>query len=1127
MDLGDWLRSLGLGKYEAAFRENEIDKSVLLRLTAEDLKELGVTALGHRVKLLDAIAALRSDVPDKPPSVDTAGTLSVPSARPEDRAERRQVTVMFCDLVGSTALATSMDPEDLREVISAYQKCAAESVRRFDGYVAKFLGDGILVYFGYPEAHEDDAERAVRAGLELISAVAKLKTHASLQTRVGIATGLVVVGDLIGSGEAQERGIVGETPNLAARLQGLAEPNGVVIAEGTRRLLGSLFEFQDVGPQELKGIPGSVRAWSVLRPRSVESRFEALHEGGLTTLVGREEECELLLRRWAKAKTGEGQVVLLSGEPGIGKSRLTAALMERLADEPHTRIRCFCSPQHTDSALYSIIGQIERAAGLTHNDTPKMKLDKLDALLAQSSTSPDDAALFAEMLSLPTDGRYPTLQLTPQQRRQRTLEALVSQIASLSRQNPLLMIFEDAHWTDPTSLELFGRIVNKIPALRVLLIVTYRPEFEPPWIGRPYVTTLTINRLAERDVVTIIDRVVGNSPLPEGIKQDIIERTDGIPLFVEEITKAVLEAGAMEAAERAIATIPSPSVAVPATLHASLMARLDRLGSAKEVAQIGAVIGREFSYALLAAVANKQDAELQAALDRLVAAGLLFRQGLPPHATYVFKHALVLDAAYGTLLREPRRALHARIAERLESLFADVTANQPELLARHYTEAGLIAKAASFWGKAGQRSQERSALVEAAEQFTRALAQMAALQPASSLRREQIRLQVALVSTLFHVKGHAALETKAAAEQARILIEQAERLGEPLEDPLMLFSVLYGFWAANLLAFNGDALREVSAQFLSLAERQGVTVPLMVGHRCMGVALACTGNPAQSREHYDRALSMYDPAVHREFASRFTSDIRVATLQFRALTLWLLGYPDAALADADQALTEAREIGQVFTTMPALNIVTFTLILCGNYAKADVQAGHLTALADEKGVPFWKANGMLHHGCVLALTGKASNAVQTLTSAITAWRSTGSTFRAPVHLTCLAKAHADLGQFDEAWHRLDEAMMKAEEGKEAWFNAEIERFGGEITLMSPQPDAAKAEDHFKRALAVAHQQQAKSFELRASMSLARLWRDQGEPQRARELLAPVYNWFTEGFDTLDLKEAKTFLASLA
>ena len=457
------------------------------------------------------------------------------------------MTVMFSDLVGSTALSARMDPEDLREVISAYQKCVAETVQRFGGFVAKYMGDGVLIYFGYPQAHEDDAERAVRAGLELVAAVSALKTHAPLQTRVGIATGLVVVGDLIGSGASQEQAIVGETPNLAARLQGVAEPNTVVIAESTRKLVGNLFELEDLGAQDLKGIAGPVRAWAALRPASVEGRFEAMHASGLTELVGREEELDLLLRRWSKAKSGEGQVVLLSGEPGIGKSRLTAALLERLATEPHTRLRYFCSPQHTDSALYPIIGQIERAAGFARDDKPQTKLDKLDAMLAQSSTSAQDAALFAEMLSLPNDGRYPALELTPQQRRQRTLEALVLQVAVLSRQNPVLMIFEDTHWTDPTSLELFGRVVDRIPRLRVLLIVTFRPEFEPPWIGRPYVTALTLNRLGEREIAAMIDGVRGNKPLPESIRQDIIERTDGVPLFVEEMTKAVLEAGKVKA----------------------------------------------------------------------------------------------------------------------------------------------------------------------------------------------------------------------------------------------------------------------------------------------------------------------------------------------------------------------------------------------------------------------------------------------------------------------------------------------------------------------------------------------------------------------------------------------------
>jgi class 3 adenylate cyclase len=687
---------LGLGKYEAIFRENDIDEAVLPSLTHENLKELGVASFGHRVKLLDAIAALRNEASGKAPSVDAATTSSAPSASPEDRAERRQVTVMFSDLVGSTALSARMDPEDLREVISSYQKCVAETVQRFGGFVAKYMGDGVLVYFGYPQAHEDDAERAVRAGLELVAAVGDLKTHAPLRTRVGIATGLVVVGDLIGSGEAQERGIIGETPNLAARLQGVAEPNSIVIAESTRKLVGNLFELEDLGSKDLKGITGPVRAWVAVRPSSVEGRFEAFHASGLTELVGREEELELLLRRWSKAKAGEGQVVLLSGEPGIGKSRLTAALMERLAPEPHTRLRHFCSPQHTDSALYPIISQMERAAGFAHEDRPQQRLHKLDALLAQTFTPQQNAALFAEMLSIPNDGRYPTLELTPQQRRQKTLEALTGQLEALSRSNPVLMIFEDVHWLDPTSLEVLGRTVDRLRTLGVLLIATYRPEFEPPWIGRPYVTALSLNRLGEREIVALIGRVTGNKSLTESIRRDIIERTDGIPLFVEEMTKAVLEAESEGDARKTTAAVPSSAQAVPASLHASLMARLDRLGTAKDVAQTGAAIGREFSHALLTAVMRKPEAEINTALDRLIAAGLLFRQGIAPHATYLFKHALVQDAAYGTLLREPRRALHARIAETLDSRFSEIAESHSELLARHYTKAGLIEKAALF-----------------------------------------------------------------------------------------------------------------------------------------------------------------------------------------------------------------------------------------------------------------------------------------------------------------------------------------------------------------------------------------------------------------------------------------------
>jgi predicted ATPase len=626
----------------------------------------------------------------------------------------------------------------------------------------------------------------------------------------------------------------------------------------------------------------------------------------------------------------------------------------------------------------------------------------------------------------------------------------------------------------------------------------------------------------------MIDRIVGNRHLPAEIRQDIIERTDGIPLFLEEMTKAVLEAPSQTAAERMAAAIPSSAVTVPATLHASLMARLDRLGGpAKDVAQIGAAIGREFSHALLAAVTRNPEAEFQSALDRLVSAGLLLRQGLPPQATYLFKHALVQDAAYGTLLRDTRRALHARIAKTLESRFAEIADNQPEVLARHCTEAGLIEEAAALWGKAGQRSLARSALVEAVEQLTRSLGQIATLPTTPALRREQIKLQVALINPLFHTKGYAAPETKAAAERARLLIEQAEALGEPAEDPLLLFSVLYGFWVASYIAFNGGVMRELASQFAALAEKQGAMVPLMIADRVMGISLLCTGDIAQSRRHFDRAMALYDPAEHRLLATRFGQDNRVAVFSYRSLALWFLGYPEAALADSNQALKDAREIGQAATLMYALPHSSLTHILRGNYATANAEANEVVALADEKGALLWKGAGTMFQGCALAMTDKASDAVHMITSGMTAWRSTGATNWLPLYLTYLTRAHANLGQFDQAWHCSSEALTTIEVTNERWFEAEVHRVTGEIALKSPEPDAIKAQSYFERALAIARKQQAKSWELRASMSLARLWRDQGKVQQARELLAPVYGWFTEGFNTRDLKEAKALLEELA
>ena len=1122
MDVGDWLRGLGLGQYEAAFRESEIEADVLAELTDQHLKDLGI-ALGNRLRILRAIRELSVAAP-APDQVAAR-----PAQEPLDGAERRQLTVMFCDLVGSTALSARLDPEDMRAIIATYHKCCANLIERGGGFVAKYMGDGVLAYFGYPQSHEHDAERAVRAGLAIVEAAPKLEAAggAPLRVRVGIATGIVVVGDLLGSGESQERGVVGDTPNLAARLQSSAAPDSVVIAEGTRKLLGNLFELQDLGRLDLKGVAGPTRAFAALRPGSQESRFEALHADGLTALVGREEERDLLQRRWANAKAGEGQVALLSGEAGIGKSRLTAAFLEELAGEVHTRMRYFCSPQHTDSPLYPIIGHMERAAGHAREDDARTKLDKLDALLTQSATSREDAALFADMLSLPNDGRYPVLKLAPQQVRQKTLEALIAQIEAISRQSPVLMIFEDAHWADPSSLEVFGRLVDRINGLRVLLFVTSRPEFAAAWIGRPHVTALAIRRLAASEAMALIERVAGNRPLAVNIRRDIVERADGIPLFVEEMTKAVLEAEDEGAADRTVAAVPSPALAVPASLHASLMARLDRLGSAKGVAQIGAAIGREFPHALLAPVARLPDLELAEALDRLVGAGLLFRQGLPPHDTYLFKHALLQDAAYGALLREPRRALHARIAEVIESQFPEIAENQPELLARHSAEAGMIEQSARLWGKAGQRSLARSALIEAEAQLARALVQIASLPGTAALRREAIKLQVALLNAQMHAKGYGAPDTKASLDRARSLIENAEAQGETPEDPLALFSVLYGFWVANYIASNGGAMGELATQFLELAEKQGATIPLMIGHRLMGVSSLNAGNFASGRAHFDRAFGLYEPLEHRPLATRFGQDIGVAILSWRALTLWALGYPGSAREDAERALHEAREIGHPATLLFALTVTWLTELFCGYYEDAKAQAVEAVALGDERGALFWKGVGMMFEACVSALAGETANGGQTIASSIAFYRSTGASVLLPFIQSCLARAHAASGQNDDAWQWIDRTLNAVEASGERWCEAEVHRTAGEIALNSSDPDAAKAQAHFERALKIARAQQARSWELRAATGLARLWRDQGRRTEARDLLAPIYSWFTEGFDTLDLREAKALLDNLA
>jgi class 3 adenylate cyclase len=1111
-EISDWLEKLGMSEYAQRFAENRIDLSVLPELTDQHLNDLGLP-LGDRLKMLRAIREL-SGATSLPPQ---------PERRPQDAAERRQLTVMFCDLVGSTALSAKLDPEDLRTIIGSYHRCCTEVITKSGGFVAKYMGDGVLAYFGYPQAHEDDAERAVRAGLALVESVPKLDGHGgtALQVRIGVATGTVVVGDLLGEGAAQEQAVVGETPNLAARLQALAEPGAVVIASSTRRLTRGLFEYRDLGTLALKGFAENVLAWQVVGLGAVESRFEALRST-TTPLVGRAEEVELLLRRWGQAKAGDGQVVLISGEPGIGKSRIAQAVMEWISGQPHTRLRYFCSPHHEDSALYPSIAQLERAAGFRREDTPEQRLAKLEVVLAQGRKNLTEMVpLMADLLSIPTGDRYPPLNLTPQKRKERTLHAQLDQVEGLAARQPVLMVFEDVHWSDPTTREGLDLIVDRVPTLRVLVILTFRPEFTAPWVGRPHVTMLSLNRLPVRQRAEMIGHVTCGKALPKEIAEQIVDRTDGVPLFIEELTKSVVESGIVtDAGDQYTMAGPVAPLAIPISLHASLLARLDRLAPTREVAQIGAALGRSFSHELISAVAQMPQKQVDDGLAQLANAELIFQRGTPPDAEYTFKHALVQDTAYGTLLREGRRAIHARIADVLERQFPEIAGSQPEVLARHNTEAGAIERAAGFWGKAGQRSLERSALHEAAEQLTRALSQIATLPSTPSSRRQEIMFQVAFRHVLVHLKGYAAPETNAAVERTRQLI--AEARGEAPEDPLLLFSLLNSLWTPSIVSFNGEQACGLAAEFLARAKRQKAASAIVDGHRIVGTSLLMTGDIANGRAHFDRGITLCDSVT-----TSGAADAKVVMLGFRSIALWLLGNPKAALADAEHALSRAREITPVGTLMHTLSWTILIQILCGDYVTASRLINELVDLADDKGTSFWKAWGMMSKGLLLALTDNISDAVHASTSGIAAWRSTGATMCLPYYSSCLAMSYAELGHFDDARCLIREAMRTIEKTKERWFEAEIYRMAGEIELKSPNLGREKPEAYFARALSTARVQQAKSFELRAAMSMARLWSEQAKRNEARDLLAPTYGWFTEGFDTLDLKAAKVLLDGLA
>jgi class 3 adenylate cyclase/predicted ATPase len=1122
VDVAAWLNRLGLEQYERAFRENDVDAEVLPELTAEDLIGLGVTSIGHRRKLLAAIAALRA----KPASasensvpIKAAGQAEDPGRLASSTAERRQLTVMFCDLVGSTALSARLDPEDLRDVIATYHRAVANVVRGFDGLVAKYMGDGVLIYFGYPRAHEDDAERAIRAGLGVVDAVGRLDVKSvQLHARVGIATGLVVVGDLIGEGAAQEQSVVGETPNLAARLQALAEPDAVVIAAGTRQLVGDLFEYRDLGAVELKGIAGSVPAWQVLRPSSVSSRFEALRGSALSPLIGRDEEIELLLRRWARTKAGDGHVVMVSGEPGIGKSRIIAALSERLHAEPHIRLRYFCSPYHQDSALYPFIDQLGRASGFERDDTPATRLEKLEALLARAGPPDKDVAFLADLLSLPAAERHPLPNLSPQRKKERTLEALMRQLDGLARGQPVVMIFEDAHWIDPTSRELLDLTIERVRKLPILLIVTFRPEFQPRWTGQPQVTMLALNRLDRRDRTALVKQIASGKPLPDEVVAQIVERTDGVPLFVEELTKSVLESGLLrEEAERYVLDAGLPPFAIPTSLHASLLARLDRLASVRLVAQIGAAIGREFSCVLLRTVSRLPEDELRAALDRLVASELVFQRGTPPEVVYSFKHALVQDAAHASLLRSTRQQLHAQIAEALETSFPETIENQPELLAQHYAEAGLAEKSAAYWGKAGRSSAARSAMQEAAAQLQKGLDQLAELPDTPQRQRQELELRGALGAALMLDKGFAAPETGQVYARARELWEQQG-------SPAAFLHVPYGQSFYHQIRGELELAQRLDEDLLRLSRRGNDAACLVLGHTSAGRTLFFMGSFAASRTHFEEALTLYDPDAHRSLVQQAGVYPQANSQAILGLVLFCLGYPDQALARIETAIAEPRRLAHPASLASSLGLANLLFSLVGDDAALAKRVDESVRVATEHGFPYWMAAGAIFGGWLKVKNGNATDGISLLRSGTSAFRATGTEVWTPYFFALLAAAFEIAGQIEGALTLLDDALRIVEEKGGRWIEAELHRHKGELLLRRGHTEAA--EELYRKALNLAVEQEAKLWELRAAMSLARLRRDQGRQAEARDLVAPVYGWFTEGFATVDLKEAESLLEEL-
>ncbi len=1115
-DIAEWLGRQGLGQYAQTFAENHIDYSVLPDLTEDDLEKLGIS-LGHRKKLLRAIDAVwgTRQARDTTKVARTGAEATSPVQHRE--AEFRQITVMFCDLVGSTQLSEKLDPEDLQKIIDSYRRECSTAIRRYGGEVARYLGDGVLAFFGWPYAHEDDAPRAVHAALEIVSVVTKISESVTLACRVGVCSGPVVVGEIRNSTASWSMDAVGETPNIAARLQTLAEPDTVLISESTRRLVSATFDLQSLGPQALKGITEPVRAYRVLAAKSAGSRFEAAHAGTLTPLVGRSSELRLLLDRWEKVKEGDGQVILLSGIPGVGKSRLLHELKSHVEEEPHILLHHQCSPYHNQSAFHPVIEQIEQAAHLIAREADADKITKLQAYLPRSTNSSiEPLLLIANLISISTENQQHLSELTPQQIKNRTISTLVEMLLAFSVQRPTLCIFEDAHWLDASTLELLELMISRIAHARVLLIVSSRPEFRPTWLAHANVSTHSLTRLSQAEVRTMIRDLLRGGNMPQKLVDQIIEKADGVPLFIEELTSSTLSAPLRETLGH---TEQPASLRVPETLSDALMERLDRAAPSRRVAQIAAVIGREFSDDLLSAAARIDEEDMQSALSLLEQADIIYRVGISPFVRFAFKHVLLRDAIYDSLLKSKRQQIHADIAAILVHDFPKLVENQPEVLALHYQEASNHQMAIRYWFESGQRALAHSANVEAIANFRKALQLLNALPETPERIKQEIDIQLALGIPLIAVRGYTAAETREAFSRARTL---CLRLGDIPE----YFQALFGLWGNHWMCGKNDEALRMADEFLSRSRALSDPVLLMVANRVMGSTLLTLGDFQSSASHFEETIRLSTGREERPLYNLYMVGPRAASLLLLSWDLWILGYPDQALSRVSEALASGKDLGHPYTVAFAHYMTSVVHLLRGDAAHALESAERSFEMSQEQRFSLYAILSRISRGRAIGELGRLGEARVELTQGIDEARRNGVGVMLPLMDSWLADVHTKTGENEYALSFVERALTNIGDVTGRSWEAELHRQRAQILLALDPSKLREAESHLQKSIEVARGQSAKSLELRAATNLAELWRTQGRPDEARALLEPICHWFNEGAETADLKQARDAQSAL-